>query len=354
MCYNPLVRVDYDGKITIYTLKEYQKKIKSLFPDADVTKPYFYDNESAHVKTNVIPCGHCIECKQQRASDWSVRVFYESKKYIHNCFLTLTFDDRKIDPGREQNRVLYKKDIQLFIKRLRQYLVRHVDKNLKIKYFLAGEYGSRTHRPHYHICLLGYGFENCHLYKVNKSKSGYDMFTCPELESLWKYGFCYIQKLTAETCSYAAGYCLKKLSPKAQMFEDAMILKEQENRREYENYIYKNVKDKKKVEILCKDYTPQYQRTFCTMSRRPGLGLLTFLKSCKEILNRGFINIGKVKKRIPRYFRQKLEKLFPVDYKIFIDNLKSKLDFSKIYDLIYLSNRREIAYNKYSFCVGDI
>ena len=43
---------------------------------------------------------------------------------------------------------LDKKDIQLFMKRLRK------NEPLKLKYYCAGEYGGKTFRPHYHMILF--------------------------------------------------------------------------------------------------------------------------------------------------------------------------------------------------------
>lgn len=48
---------------------------------------------------------------------------------------------------------LNKKDVQLFFKRLRK-LNEKKNNPLKISYYLCGEYGGKTCRPHYHIILF--------------------------------------------------------------------------------------------------------------------------------------------------------------------------------------------------------
>lgn len=50
------------------------------------------------------------------------------------------------------------RDITLFLKRLRKHLPPG-----SLRYFLAGEYGEQTFRPHYHLCLFGFDHEKFHL-----------------------------------------------------------------------------------------------------------------------------------------------------------------------------------------------
>lgn len=65
-------------------------------------------------------------------------------------FVTLTYDTKyvPITPSGYMN--LCKEDVQLFFKRLRYF--EHDNRN--IKYYCAGEYGSKSWRPHYHIILF--------------------------------------------------------------------------------------------------------------------------------------------------------------------------------------------------------
>lgn len=58
-------------------------------------------------------------------------------------FLTLTYNDEHLPPGAQ----LSKRDLQLFIKRLRKV-------NPGIKYFAVGEYGTDKGRPHYHLVIF--------------------------------------------------------------------------------------------------------------------------------------------------------------------------------------------------------
>ncbi|UDN67885.1 replication initiator protein [robinz microvirus RP_171] len=58
-------------------------------------------------------------------------------------FFTLTYDNEHLPSGEE----LSKRDIQLFIKRLRK-------RNQGIRYFAIGEYGTEFGRPHYHAVIF--------------------------------------------------------------------------------------------------------------------------------------------------------------------------------------------------------
>ena len=93
------------------------------------------------------PCGQCRACRVNRARDWAVKIMHETDYYDYSTFMTITYDEENVpyefsgDDGLVQT--LCKRDLQLFIKRLRKWL--HPE---KIKYYACGEYGSRTHRPH--------------------------------------------------------------------------------------------------------------------------------------------------------------------------------------------------------------
>jgi len=65
-------------------------------------------------------------------------------------FLTLTYSTTTVPLTKRGFMSCRKEDCQLFLKRLRK---RH-PKDVRLKYFLAAEYGGRTLRPHYHMILF--------------------------------------------------------------------------------------------------------------------------------------------------------------------------------------------------------
>lgn len=105
-----------------------------------------------------VPCSKCPKCIARRTSAWSFRLMEEDKQSLSAHFLTLTYDTRFVPISFTGRMVLYKRDLQLFFKRLRKNS--SLDKQQKpIKYYAVGEYGGRTYRPHYHIILFNAGLD---------------------------------------------------------------------------------------------------------------------------------------------------------------------------------------------------
>ena len=71
-------------------------------------------------------------------------------------FVTLTYDNNHVPISEHGFPTLCKRDFQLFMKRLR------FNTGVKIKYYVAGEYGSTNHRPHYHAVIFGAPNDKCH------------------------------------------------------------------------------------------------------------------------------------------------------------------------------------------------
>ena len=153
-----------------------------------------------------VPCGHCRNCEHNYTSVWQQRLSLETEYAKSTLFFTLTYDNEHIpslshegdnfvstDDSRNSsfqlskfdlisshydftcipyivsNRpidsgligVCSKRDIQLFLKRLRR-LVAYDSENLlenvsqsdrQIRYICVAEYGPSTFRPHYHGLL---------------------------------------------------------------------------------------------------------------------------------------------------------------------------------------------------------
>lgn len=98
-------------------------------------------------KTVVVPCGRCAFCGASRRSEWATRLHYHGLKYLCKRFITLTYSDKYLTWS-NGNPQLHKRDLKLFFKRLRK-------KGAKFSYYAVGEYGSTTHRPHYHVIMFG-------------------------------------------------------------------------------------------------------------------------------------------------------------------------------------------------------
>lgn len=210
-----------------------------------------------------LPCGKCIGCKLEYSRQWSVRIMNEASLHECNSFLTMTYDDDNIpdDFGLHHNHV------QLFMKRMRKAL------NYDLRYYVAGEYGDRTHRPHYHMALFGCDFTKDR--KQYSKNNGNYLYTSITLDKLWRMGACQIGDLTIQSASYIARYMLEKQTES--------------------NY---DVVDKETGEVLVR--RPPY----CRMSLRPAIGKRWIEKYYPEVYggNDSVYADGRMHQRPPRYY----------------------------------------------------
>jgi len=147
-----------------------------------------------------LPCGQCIGCRVQRAQDWAARCAHEAQCHAENCWLTLTYDDHNLPPG---NSLRYR-DFQLFLKRLRKAVRPQI-----VRYYMCGEYGETTQRPHYHVCLFGIYFHENALHSNSKGKQ---YFTSPLLTKLWPHGTHLFTQLNSTNAQYTALYITEKIT----------------------------------------------------------------------------------------------------------------------------------------------
>lgn len=98
----------------------------------------------------LVPCGKCPLCVARRVSAWSFRLQQEEKISSSAHFITLTYSIAQVPITSRKFMTIDKREIQLFIKRLRK----SHPPTPKLKYFCVGEYGGRTNRPHYHAILF--------------------------------------------------------------------------------------------------------------------------------------------------------------------------------------------------------
>lgn len=97
----------------------------------------------------VVGCGKCDACVYTRKVDFCNRCRLESECY--SCppyFFTLTYNQQNL-PGNGQ---LHYKHVQDFFKRLRRACERR-GLPTDFRYAVAGEYGSKRGRPHYHVIM---------------------------------------------------------------------------------------------------------------------------------------------------------------------------------------------------------
>lgn len=177
-----------------------------------------------------VPCGHCKACLLHKSSRYTLLSTLESITHRHTYFVTLTYAneylpkcrivpcgekytlvdydtgellkenveilDKDLDlmyqkVGKDYIPYLNKYELQLFIKRLRDYYAR---KGVKLRYHAVGEYGPKHFRPHYHLLLWLEG-------------QGTYYPTLPEnINKAWTYGRTDCQISKGNTSRYVSGY----------------------------------------------------------------------------------------------------------------------------------------------------
>lgn len=171
-----------------------------------------------HLDRLRLPCGGCIGCRTANARAWAFRCHLELAQHRTAVFSTLTYRDETLPV------TLQIRHPQLWLKRLRKAL----GPTRPIRFFLCGEYGEQTHRPHYHAILYGLSELDRHI-----------------IEETWQLGNTRTEAATPARIAYCAGYSAKKIGWKLERGERI---------------------DPETGEVY------EWQPPFTTMSRRPGIG----------------------------------------------------------------------------------
>lgn len=219
-----------------------------------------------------VACGQCIGCKLEKSRVWAMRCIHEINLYKRNTFITLTYNDENL-PNREQ---LNYEHFQIFMKRLRK---KH---GQNIRFFMCGEYGETTQRPHYHAILFNHKFDDEKYLKTTETES--KLFTSDALSILWPRGISSVGEANFETAAYIARYCVSKITGE----------KAEEHYKRY-------------------DHVGEYQLTpeFNQMSRRPGIGAdwLRFYKN--DVYNNDYVIINGKETNVAKYYDKLLKKTHP-------------------------------------------
>lgn len=264
-----------------------------------------------------LPCGRCIGCKLERSRQWAVRLMHEAQLHERTCFVTLTYKDaslpntaarlqsqraavrqyrcRTVKPSRTRETrthvalpeaaSLSKNDLRKFTQALNSHVRRTF--GVGVRYFACGEYGDKTHRPHYHIAIYGEDFSGDRTH-WKTAESGSTLWRSPRLASLWPHGDADIGDLTFESAAYIARYITKKITgTKAQ------------------NHYKRTNKEGKEYWL---------EPEFNVMSRRPGLAKEWFLQFNKDVYPHDHVISRGYKAKPPRYYDKLLEALAPFEH----------------------------------------
>lgn len=221
-----------------------------------------------------IPCRHCIGCRLDRAAEWQSRLVHESKLHPINSFITLTYDQEHVPA----HGTLVKKHFQDFMKRLRK------NTGVKLRYFVCGEYGETTGRPHYHAIIFGYDWPDKRRYASNQR--GDTRYVSKTLDAQWALGKCEIGSVTPDSCGYVARYVMKKIVG--------------EMAKEHYQHIVPET-----GEVF--DRLPEY----VNMSTRPGIGHGFFEKFKSELIRQDSVLVKGKKVKLPKYYDRLIDREDP-------------------------------------------
>jgi len=229
-------------------------------------------------KPVAIPCGCCIGCKMEYSRQWAVRCMHESSLHLYNSFITLTFEDKYLDPKTrftpDQSAKLQDQgvnlspeslvtaDYQNFMKRFRKEISPH-----KIRFYHCGEYGEKNNRPHHHALIFGYTFTDKILIS---SRGNHKLYRSPLLEKLWPFGISVIGQVTFESASYVARYINKK--------------------QKTEHY-------------------GELKPPYVTMSRKPGIAKAWIEKWSKDVYNHDCVVTDGFEGKPPKFYDKHLEEI---------------------------------------------
>lgn len=177
-------------------------------------------------KLLLLPCGKCSCCVQNKSLEWTSRLMKEAEEWKYTYFVTLTYSDSNLKD-------LNKRDIQLFLKRFRKAT------GFEFKYYVSGEYGETTLRPHYHaIFFLNDKLDDLEFYANN-------LYVSKLLNSTWKNGNVLVSSdVNERSIKYTIGYTLKKIGEsKITLMSKGLglkYLKEKKSNIQFSNGFYLN------------------------------------------------------------------------------------------------------------------
>ena len=150
----------------------------------------------------------------------------------------------------------------------------------KIRFYMCGEYGEKTRRPHYHAILFNHDFNDKIVW--DKNESGESRYTSKLLSSLWSLGHSQTADASFQSAAYISRYIMKKVTgtPADKHYQSI---------------------DTTTGEIF--QLEPEYNR----MSLKPGLGHDWALKYKSDIYPSGFCIINGKKRTVPQYYIDLIE-----------------------------------------------
>lgn len=125
----------------------------------------------------------------------------ETLAHGDNSFLTLTYSDDHLPEGGN----LVPKHTQDWLKRFRKATY-----PLRLRYYLVGEYGTTSERPHYHAAIFGY--PPCEYGQSRYTFRRNCCSRCDLVRDTWGKGNILLGNLETASAQYIVGYVVKKMT----------------------------------------------------------------------------------------------------------------------------------------------
>lgn len=144
-----------------------------------------------------VACRKCIPCLARARRDWSNRVEVEWQHSENAYFVTMTYDEMNVPRCDTGQPTLEPKHISQFLKDIRNASRIRKGSGLREvrspRFYLCGEYGTKTERPHYHVIFFNL---------PDKVRN--------RLREIWGKGFVSVSALNRKRVRYATKYTLTR------------------------------------------------------------------------------------------------------------------------------------------------
>lgn len=206
-------------------------------------------------KVSIYPCKQCLPCINMKRYHWVKKCILERQCWKYTYFVTLTYNDDNL-PNQ-----LVSNDVSKFFKYLR-FLI----KPYKLRYLCAGEYGSKTERPHYHaIIFTDYEFDLDFL----KNTWNGPLFDCALMNKAWRHkGFIWVAfDIDFKSFPYVVSY-----SNKMKLKQSVNLDKKAFNATIEKIYSDTNLTGFMKYLSFDLLYKPSFKPEFLVSSKSPPIG----------------------------------------------------------------------------------
>jgi len=223
-------------------------------------------------------------CYMAKGLMWKTRILHEAKCWSSSLMLTLQYRDDALPASLS----LEYRDFQLFMKRVRAELVgvdESADGRRPIRFFVAGEYGGETARPHWHAILFNFELKDARWWMRHRKGRELRVGHSELAEELWTHGYVELAPVNESTAAYVAGYVNKKAERRSADAVDRLTGEVYERR-------------------------PEFQKS----SNDPGIGSFWYDRFGADLWRVDGALVNGKPVPVPRYYNEKLRRSDPEGY----------------------------------------